>query len=218
VRSSPFTSIATGAVSLLLIATAAGAQQHLPPKFSQPCEITSEDYAVYSVLLDNLSGPEDPEEEWRDKTDFILEDTTVNWEKDNGVWGFRSSSKQAPSPQTMENYDARVRFDEGVKNVCLFKELFHAKKMSPHLVSRTDIDDLFKPSKHLNGWEKFYQLYPKSSGFWEFSPVGYNDDALEALVYVGHRCGYLCGTGHLFLLAKENGEWVVKNRTMLWIS
>jgi hypothetical protein len=175
-----------------------------------PCELTAEDYAVYSAILDDLGKPEDPEEEWRDKSDLILADKTVEGEKGSaGLWGFHSDSRQAPLPQTAENFDARAR------NACPISPLFKAKS-SPRLVSNDEISKLFK--KKGDGWKKFYELYPKSSGFWDVSLVGYSDDHLEALVYVGHHCGYLCGTGHLFPLAKENGTWVVKNKTMLWIS
>jgi hypothetical protein len=68
------------------------------------------------------------------------------------------------------------------------------------------------------GWKDYFKRYPKSSGYWSFSPVGYDTKGSEALVYVGHHCGGRCGTGQLELLAKENGHWIVKNRVMLWIS
>jgi hypothetical protein len=71
------------------------------------------------------------------------------------------------------------------------------------------------------GWEGFYKKYPKSAGFWQFSRPGYNFTRDEALLYVGHSCGGLCGTGHLDLLSQQNeqnGQWTVKNRMMLWIS
>lgn len=43
--------------------------------------------------------------------------------------------------------------------------------------------------------------------FGNFSAVGYSKDHKEALIYLGHYCGSLCGTGHLVLLAKENETW-----------
>jgi hypothetical protein len=175
-----------------------------------PCELTPEDYAVYSAILDDLGKPEDPEEEWRDKPDLILKDKTDDNQRGSaGAWGFRSNSRQAPLPQTVANFDSRA------KNVCAIRPLFKGKN-SPRLISSDEISKIFQ--RKGDGWKKFYELYPKSSGFWDLSPVGYSDDGLEALVYVGHHCGYLCGTGHLLLLAKENGTWVMENKTMLWIS
>jgi|HubBroStandDraft_1064217.scaffolds.fasta_scaffold158521_1 hypothetical protein len=176
-----------------------------------PCELTAEDYAVYSAILDDLGTPEDPEEEWRRSPDFILADrTTVDTFSDyDPTWGFRSNSKQAPSSQTVADFKARL------KKSCAIRPLFKAK-ISPHLVSNDEISKLFEQKG--DGWKGFYQRYPKSSGTWNLSSVGYSNDGLEALVFVRHGCGGKCGTGHLVLLAKEHGTWVVKNRTMLWIS
>lgn len=175
------------------------------------CELNQEDYAVLSAILDSLGKPEDPEEEWRSSPDFVLADrTTVDTFFDSDPnWGFRSDSKQAPRSQTVANFRARL------KNSCAIRPLFKAQ-ISPHLVSNDEISKLFKQKG--DGWKRFYKHYPKSSGIWNLSPVGYSDDGREALVYVAHGCGGLCGTGHLFLLAKQDGVWVVKNRTMLWIS
>jgi len=179
------------------------------PKRIVPCELNPEDYAVYSAILDDLGRPEDPEEEWRGRAEMVLADRTVYYSGAGGAWGFRSNSKQAPLPQTVTNFEARV------KSVCTVQPLF-TSKLSPRIVSSVEISDFFK--KKGDGWEGFYRKYPKSSGYWAFSPVGYSNDSLEALVYVDHSCGYLCGTGHLVLLEKENGAWIVKNRVMLWIS
>jgi hypothetical protein len=83
------------------------------------------------------------------------------------------------------------------------------------MVTQKEIDDIF-PS-HPDGWDEFYRKYPKAGGLWSVSRPGYNSKHDEAELYVSHSCGLLCGTGHLYLLAKENGLWKVKNRVMLWI-
>jgi hypothetical protein len=180
------------------------------------CEATTEDYAVYSAILKNLGHPEDPEEEWRDKTQMIIKDQTVSGPSSmmNGntsLWGFRSASKQAPVPETVEAFNQRT------KASCQLKTSLDSS-LTYTLVSDDDVSKLFKKGRGDDGWAKFYKEYPKSSGYWDFSAVGYNKVGAEALVYVGHHCGFLCGTGHMVLLAKENGSWVVKNRVMLWIS
>src|SRR5579863_3989883 len=99
-------------LSVLLVTTAppalrarALAQNQPSGPAALPCELTAEDYAVYSAILDDLGKPEDPEEEWRSSPDFVLADrTTVDTLFDSdGAWGFRSNSKQAPRPQTVVN-------------------------------------------------------------------------------------------------------------------
>jgi hypothetical protein len=43
----------------------------------------------------------------------------------------------------------------------------------------------------------------------EVSAVGFNRDRTRALVYVGHHCGSLCGSGGYHLLVKKDGKWQV---------
>jgi hypothetical protein len=85
------------------------------------------------------------------------------------------------------------------------------------MVSSDEIDKFFK-DRSSGGWKAFYAKHPNAAGLWSLSRPGYNSSGDESLVYVSHSCGQLCGTGHLYLLTKENGQWQVKNRVMLWIS
>jgi len=101
-RASPFLAMAF----VLCITIPAASAQSKPSEASETestCVTTMEDYAVYSAILKNLGHPEDPEEEWRDKSQFILLDrTTVSGDQGfsgTNVWGFRSKSKQAPTPE-----------------------------------------------------------------------------------------------------------------------
>lgn len=184
-------------------------QEQTQPPQKSGCEPTPEDYSVYSAVLDDFGPPEDPEEEWRGKKIIISDQTDVSQKADNAPWGFRSPSKQRPLAETIKNFDARMT------SPCHLQALLKTK-LSASLVSADDLSKIFK--KRGDGWQRFYARYPGAGGYWTFSTVGYSENGEEALVYVGHHCGSLCGTGHLFLLAKENGTWIVKNRTMLWIS
>lgn len=188
--------------------TSSGAQ--LNPK-AQDCALSPEDYGVYSAVLLNRGRPEDPEEQWDDKPDMIIEDVTeAGKDGDSNGWGFRSASRQRPNRETVDHFNLRR------SSSCHLKPELDAA-IPYRILSEQEIEGYFK-KKGIRGWKDFYKKYPKSSGFWSFSPVGYNDEGTEALIYVGHHCGGLCGTGHLYLVAKENGHWIVKNRLMLWIS
>ena len=182
------------------------------------CEATTEDYAVYSAVLKALCRGEDLEEKGRDKAQIIkdetlsgLSDPSSRMNVNASLWEFRSGYKQAPLPETVDAFNQRA------KASCQLKPHLDGS-LTYTLVSDGDVSQLFKEGVGGDGWAKFYKKYPNSSGYWEFSAVGYDKISAEALVYVGHHCGWLCGTGHLVLLAKENGSWVVKNRVMLWIS
>ncbi len=197
----------------------AACQQNVSPKPNRSCELTDVEYAVYAALLQDLGRPEDPEESWSGK-EFLLVGTTVAPNQGSAdpdpkkvLWGFRSKSKERPHEDTIADFT--------VKSVdrCMVKDGFGVPN-SYTVVSSAEIDGYFPktPDRKRDGWEAFYQKHPNASGFWGFSRPGFSPAGDEALLYVIHSCGWLCGTGHYYLLSKESGAWKVKNRVMIWIS
>jgi hypothetical protein len=187
------------------------------PKQDGPkvCELTDEDYSVFTSVLQDLGKPEDPEEEWRGKEILVL-DVTEQGQVEPGQWkgwGFRSNSKAAPSSETRRDFEARGR------GHCQLKENWGDPSLYSSFENK-EYQELFdeKNSKPHDGWKDFYAKHPKAGGIWSFSRPGYNNRKDEAVLYVTHSCGWLCGTGHLYLLTKENDQWKVKNRLFLWIS
>ena len=86
---------------------------------------------------------------------------------------------------------------------------------SAKIVPSKDIEEIFAK----NGWwDEFYRRYPGSRGFVEFTTPVFSADGLEALVYLSHSCGGLCGTGWVIHLSRVQGEWRIVDRQMLWIS
>jgi hypothetical protein len=57
------------------------------------------------------------------------------------------------------------------------------------------------------GWAQFYERYPDSAGWIEFSAVGFNQDKTLAVLYVAHHCGGVCGGGTIRALQKKDGKW-----------
>jgi hypothetical protein len=209
-------------VFVLVLVTCASAQS-APPKnevassSEQGCELTEDDHAVYAALLEGLGGPEHPEEAWRGK-DFLILDKTADAENEDaqrGGWGFRSRSKKGPSAETVADFKAK----KGDR--CAVTAAFGDPK-AYSIIPSDETDQYFARDKDgerkKDGWKAFYEKHPNAGGFWQFSRPAYNSAGDEALVYVSHSCGWLCGTGHLYLFSKESGVWKVKNRLMLWIS
>ena len=188
---------------------------YLAPALAQTstakCELNTTDYAVLTAVLNGLGRPEDPEEAWANKR-FVIEDSTATYKEESeetSRWGFRSNSKEAPAKKTIHALTSKAAIS------CPLATRF-GDPNSYQMVSRDEIESLFK--KGQDGWDKCYKKYPNAGGFWEFSRPGLNDNGDEALMYVGHHCGWLCGTGHLFLVRKQGETWKVVNRLMLWIS
>jgi hypothetical protein len=68
-------------------------------------------------------------------------------------------------------------------------------------------------------WEAFYQTFPGSRGYMQFTSPAFSTGRDQALVYVSHACGGLCGTGWIVRLGKgADGRWRITSREMLWIS
>jgi len=64
----------------------------------------------------------------------------------------------------------------------------------------------------------FDARFPNNLGFFVVSHVGLNLQKTEALVYVEHFCGGLCGGGEYVLMRKVNGVWHVADHHNTWVS
>ncbi len=79
-------------------------------------------------------------------------------------------------------------------------------------------EELAQISSQPNWGEVLSQKYPGANGYTIFSRVGFNNTLDQALIYVGNVGGPLMGSGSYFLMEKQNGEWVIKEEIMVWIS
>lgn len=68
------------------------------------------------------------------------------------------------------------------------------------------------------GWTRFYERFPASPGFVDFSRVGFGRDGTQALVYMGQLRDGLWGDGGLFLLERRETGWTVVDSATLWES
>jgi hypothetical protein len=64
----------------------------------------------------------------------------------------------------------------------------------------------------------FEARFPDNFGYFVVSHVGLNLNKTEALLYVDHFCGGLCGGGEYVLLRKVNGVWHVADSYVTWMS
>lgn len=83
------------------------------------------------------------------------------------------------------------------------------------LISNQEAKSYFENS---NTFLSLREKYPRSSGrITMLSRVGFNKTMNEALVYAWAYCGGDCGGGGYYLLRKEDGIWIVKDKK-IWIS
>jgi len=175
------------------------------------CELTQQDYDVFGGLIQGLRRPGDPEEAWQGKEMLILDMTaTQPPELQDKAFESYSNSQSSRSVEAFRDYSKKGH------DSCVVKARF-GDSQSYKIVAAKEIQDSFSKSIG-KGWKEFYKKYPNSAGYWQFSRSGFNSARDTAWLYVVHACSGLCGTGHLYLLSKENGHWTVKYRLMLWIS
>jgi len=64
----------------------------------------------------------------------------------------------------------------------------------------------------------FEARFANTLGYFVVSHVGLNLNKTEALLYVDHFCGGLCGGGSYVLMRKVKGAWHVVDRRETWVS
>ena len=79
-------------------------------------------------------------------------------------------------------------------------------------------EELSEITRQSNWGEVITQKYPGSYGYTLFSRVGFNNTLDQAVIYVGSMAAPLMGNGFYYLMEKENGDWVIKEQVMAWIS
>ena len=197
------------AVVVCLGTQSASQSQKALGKAKPACQLTPDDYDVYAALAEALGVPEHPEDGSKRKQILIADMTAAPRDVRShfGTWGYRSESKAAPGHDTVADFELKAQ------SSCLLNPQF-VDGQSYKVITRGELDKVFRRG----GWQDFYKEYPDAGGYWIFSRAGFNSARNEAVLSVSHWCGELCGAGHLYLLAKQNGRWKVQNQLMLWVS
>lgn len=87
---------------------------------------------------------------------------------------------------------------------------------SAHLISNAEFNCFF--SAEYQGWEDYYNRYPKSTGIHTFTRPGINDSGTQAIIEYGWQAHYDTGMGYFIILEKENNIWQIKHRFYTWAS
>lgn len=161
-------------------------------------DIEKEEQAIYSFFVSDTPG-----------IAVILLDTSTNISSDDPKQSIDYIKSGLPnvSKETLDNYLERNR---------------HPSQLSPDMELGADyvllsIEDLSTIMRQENGWDVFYEKY-SHSGYTQFSRVGFNNSLDQAIVYVGQMAGPLMGSGYYYEMEKKDGQWVIKEQVMVWIS
>jgi hypothetical protein len=170
------------------------------PAITPPPNLDTEEYAVLSALVrQNPIG-------YNLGDSFIVKEETAS-----DLYIFERTLENVPKQPDplVDSYRAR--------NTTSFA-------LSPNLdveqaytmMSQEEFDQVFRRKGPV--WTRFQEKYPEAGGLITFSRPGFNVQGDKALADIDFRCGDLCGAGGLYLLVKQDGNWVVQDTLMVWQS
>jgi hypothetical protein len=169
-----------------------------PAPSPNAADLEKEEQAVYSSFFGSNPG-----------TVVILEDTSTNISSDDPQQSidYIKSGLPSASKETLNNY-----LDRNSQPGQLSPDM----QLGVNYVLLST-DELSTIMKQTNGWDAFYAKY-SHSGYTQFSRVGFNSTLDQAVIYVGGMAGPLMGSGFYYLMEKKDGQWVIKEQVMAWIS
>ncbi len=173
---------------------------------------TATDVAVYAAALDSLFAPRDSAPP---RSIVVLDSTTdFHWNaSDTTLMG--DFVERAPiSLLSIESaLDASAERPFAIAADSVLARLRQ---------SRDSTAALLKPEEGFRRveifWQLFYERFPKTAGFASLSAIGYGNAGSEAIVYVQHSCGGLCGNGSMVRLKRQGDRWRVVSIQELWVS
>ena len=184
------------------------------PELLRQSQVPDEEYAVYSaVIADMFAGGKVTFDTQAKVKVLVIKDHTVNdplrADVESQDWRYLKQNFLSVSQAAIDDFVAKNKEAHQLKDA-FSVELNHT------MIRKDELDQMFKGG--VGGWEEFYKRFPGSGGFVGISRAGFNPEMNQALVYVEHGCGGLCGTGHYLLLEKNDGKWKVAKKFMAWIS
>ncbi len=162
-------------------------------------DIEREEQAVYSFFLNEGDGPA-----------LILQETstTISTDDPRQTLDYIKEGLPSLSDQTLDNF---------VERNAQPGQLSPTMNIGVDYVLLTS-DELSEITSQPNWGEVLTEKYPGSYGYTIFSRVGFNNTLDQAVIYVGSMAGPLVGSGSYFLMEKKNGEWLMLEQIMAWIS
>lgn len=169
----------------------------------QLSHIVSEDYEVYSVLLNELYV--------RDGSSpiVIAELTSIDWLSAKDV-------KEDLAVVAQRNLETQELVNDFItKNLQPYSLRCDFKSNSACVVLSSD--QVLAIGQKEDGWKVFLNKYPGQSLI-NLSRVGFNKGKTEALVYSSAQSGGRTGRGQYVFFTKVDNEWMIKQKVAAWAS
>jgi hypothetical protein len=176
--------------------------------------IPAEEYVIYAAVIDNMFARDKASSDSQSKVKLlVIKDRTFN--NTSAIRGeeegrrVKQEFSSIISQETIDDYVAK-----NAKSYQLTKSF--DLKLKYTLIPKEKIEQIFKSGP--GGWGEFYMQFPDSGGLIALSRAGLDSGGNQALVYITHSCGGLCGSGNYLLLVKKDKGWVVRKKFTAWVS
>ena len=169
-----------------------------------------DEYAVWSAVLSKKFDRGSLQR-------LVIKDRTSIDARAKDFRKFESLSEAAVSDLRVKNegkYTLENKFS--VKPLCILISPETESRLFP-FASITVLDSE-AIEKIRSSWDKFYQECPGAQGVLTISPVCFNSDKSQAVVYMTNKVSLMIGSGKLFLLAKKRGIWEIQKEELIWLS
>jgi len=141
--------------------------------------------------------------------------------------GQLSSTQGAPLSERNAIYSAAINYlydkvypTAGVKLIVISNKTDDQQELKPQLnlktkyelASKNVLDDLL----YNQDKDAFSRRYKTAPGYMVLSGISISADGSQAELTIDLECGFLCGTGRYFSLARAGGKWAVKEQKVTW--
>lgn len=167
-----------------------------------------EDYEIYSIIIKSITNGKL----------VILKDYTEEGEivKDEAIKAYVLKELFELKKETLKNFYLKNKF-----SISLNEKILQKYKINCKLIDNEEFECIFGEDTK-KGWKVFYTKYPGSCGIITISRVGFDKEKKQALVYVTHTSGPLCGYGMYVLLTKRRflwrDYWTIQRKVVVWIA
>jgi hypothetical protein len=186
----------TALISALLLA---GVVQVQSQQAGDRSRIPAREYAIYAAVIGNMLANNELSPDPQLKVEMlVIVDRTVN----NHFAAIVGQDEEKRVKQEFSSIISQETIDDYV-----------AKNAKSHQLTKSfnlKLEYILIPKQKLESSD--------SGGLIALSRAGLNSSGNQALVYISHSCGPLCGSGRYMLPVKKEQRWVVKKKFTAWVS
>ena len=218
----------------LLLVLSASLTQTVGAQVKKPCRVTSDESAVYAVLLAARSQPArdsvyvvDP----RTQNGHFAKEPDIDWyllqesaaialpqlrnSPPGSTMVFTITEAELSDPSSSARKELLHDYTEKLKVSCLVGRIPNTGnqvRYSP----LGELSSYFPPRGKRDGWKLFHAKYSDSAVLISLSRVAFDRSGKFAMVTVSSGIDWLAGGGELYLLERRGKQWVITHHFQTW--